>query len=75
MVDVLPLAWGVVGMFVLATVALFLLPVSDGFVSGPGHALDPRVPIKTSSMDRLIAFFDRPVRTNQGYGERTRPAR
>jgi hypothetical protein len=64
MVQVLPLAWGVVGLFVLVFIALLLLPVRtdrrDGFVSGPGPSLDPAVPIKPAGMDRVIAFFERP---------------
>lgn len=73
MVDALPLAWGLVGLFVLVFIALLLLPVysdrTDGFVSGPGPNLDPAVPIKSSGMNRLIAFFDRPVRTTRNYGD------
>jgi hypothetical protein len=75
MADALPLAWGVVGLFVLMFIALLLLPVRsercDGFVSGPGPNLDPGVPIKSTGMDRLIAFFDRPVRVTRRYGDRT----
>jgi hypothetical protein len=74
MVDALPLAWGVVGLFVLVFIALLLMPVysdrTDGFVSGPGPNLDPAVPIKSSGMDRLIAFFDRPMPVTRGYGDR-----
>lgn len=74
MVDALPLAWGLVGLFLLVFIALLLLPVysdrQDGFVSGPGPNLDPGVPIKSSGMNRLIAFFDRPVPVTRAYGER-----
>lgn len=56
-------------MFVLVFIALLLLPVrSDGFVSGPGPHLDPGVPIRSASMDRLIAFFDRPMKPAGRYG-------
>lgn len=62
-------------MFVLVFIALLLMPAyserPDGFVSGPGPNLDPGVPIKSSGMNRLIAFFDRPVRTTRNYGDRT----
>lgn len=74
MVEVLPLAWGVVGLFVLIFIALLLMPVRserDGFVSGPGPNLDPAVPIKSAGMDRLVAFFDRPMRVTPRYGDRT----
>lgn len=74
MVEVLPLAWGVVGLFVLVFIALLLLPVRseryDGFVSGPGPNLDPAVPIKSAGMNRLIAFFDRPMPVTRRYGDR-----
>lgn len=74
MVEVLPLAWGLVGLFVLIFIALLLLPVRselDGFVSGPGPQLDPAVPIKSAGIDRLIAFFDNPVRVTRHYGDRS----
>ena len=62
-------------MFVLVFIALLLLPVRadrrDGFVSGPGPNLDPGVPIKSTSMDRVIAFFDRPMKLTGRYGDRT----
>lgn len=61
-------------MFILAFIGLLLLPVRpdrwDGFVSGPGPNLDPGVPIRSASMDRLIAFFDRPMKPTGRYGNR-----